>query len=143
MDRVAEAIDLNPKDNSILAASLFKLGIHKQDGTVLDSSTISRIKIEWLDTGKAPEMDKKNRRTVTELGLLTLCDKYGGVLGSDYSRNADGSWTFSTELLDKISTESEAVRRLISQYLIAIKPRVRRSTSGLAFLSVPHSYRSV
>lgn len=44
LDEVAEAIDLNPKDNSSLAINLLELGIHKQDGTALDSASMSRIK---------------------------------------------------------------------------------------------------
>ena len=42
--KVADAIDLNPEDNLKLAANLVGLGFHKQDGTALDSSNMSRIK---------------------------------------------------------------------------------------------------
>jgi gas vesicle protein len=55
LDKVADAIDLNPKDNSNLAISLFKLGIHKQDGTALDSSSMSRIKYVVSHLETAPE----------------------------------------------------------------------------------------
>jgi hypothetical protein len=55
LDKVAEAIDLNPGDNAGLAESLALLGIHKQDGTVLDSSTISRIKSVAKQMKTAPE----------------------------------------------------------------------------------------
>jgi hypothetical protein len=55
LDKVADAIDLNPKDNSNLAISLFELGIHKQDGTALDSSSMSRIKYVVSRLKTAPE----------------------------------------------------------------------------------------
>jgi hypothetical protein len=42
--KVAEAIAQHPKDNSALAESLVAIGLHKQDGTALDSASISRIK---------------------------------------------------------------------------------------------------
>jgi hypothetical protein len=42
--KVADAIDLTPEDNLKLAANLVGLGFHKQDGTALDSSNMSRIK---------------------------------------------------------------------------------------------------
>lgn len=44
LTKVAEAIDLTPEDNLKLAANLVELGFHKQDGTALDSSNMSRIK---------------------------------------------------------------------------------------------------
>ncbi len=42
--KVAEAIAQHPKDNSALAESLVPIGLHKQDGTALDSASISRIR---------------------------------------------------------------------------------------------------
>jgi hypothetical protein len=42
--KVMEAIAQHPKDNSALAESLVGIGLHKQDGTALDSASISRIK---------------------------------------------------------------------------------------------------
>jgi hypothetical protein len=42
--KVVEAIAQHPKDNSALAESLVGVGLHKQDGTALDSASISRIK---------------------------------------------------------------------------------------------------
>jgi hypothetical protein len=42
--KVADAIALTPEDNLKLAANLVGLGFHKQDGTALDSSNMSRIK---------------------------------------------------------------------------------------------------
>jgi hypothetical protein len=42
--KVAEAIAQYPKDNKALATSLVEMGLHKNDGTALDSASMSRIK---------------------------------------------------------------------------------------------------
>lgn len=42
--KVTEAIALHPTDNKALAESLVSVGLHKADGTALDSSSMSRIK---------------------------------------------------------------------------------------------------
>ena len=42
--KVAEAIAQYPKDNKALATSLVDTGLHKNDGTALDSVSMSRIK---------------------------------------------------------------------------------------------------
>lgn len=42
--KVMEAIAQHPKDNSALAESLVGVGLHKQDGTALDSASTSRIR---------------------------------------------------------------------------------------------------
>jgi hypothetical protein len=42
--KVNDAIAQHPKDNLALAESLVGVGLHKQDGTALDSSSMSRIK---------------------------------------------------------------------------------------------------
>jgi hypothetical protein len=44
VSRVAEAIAHYPRDNTALAESLIEMGLHKNDGTALDSSSMSRIK---------------------------------------------------------------------------------------------------
>lgn len=42
--KVTNSIALHPADNKALAESLVKLGLQKQDGTPLDSASMSRIK---------------------------------------------------------------------------------------------------
>jgi hypothetical protein len=42
--KVAESIELHPTDNKVLAESLVSVGLHKANGTALDSASISRIK---------------------------------------------------------------------------------------------------
>jgi hypothetical protein len=42
--KVTDAIAQHPKDNSALAESLVAIGLHKQDGTALDTASISRIR---------------------------------------------------------------------------------------------------
>lgn len=52
-----------------------------------------------------------------ETGILQLCGKYGGVLGSEYSQLPSGDWLFSMDLLDRIGTESMEVRGMIIEYI--------------------------
>jgi hypothetical protein len=42
--KVAELIELHPTDNKVLAESLVSVGLHKANGTALDSASMSRIK---------------------------------------------------------------------------------------------------
>jgi hypothetical protein len=42
--KVAESIELHPTDNKALAENLVVVGLHKGDGTALDSASMSRIK---------------------------------------------------------------------------------------------------
>lgn len=42
--KVAESIELHPKDNADLAQSLVNIGFQKTDGTALESASMSRIK---------------------------------------------------------------------------------------------------
>jgi hypothetical protein len=42
--KVAESIELHPTDNKALAESLVSVGLHKANGTALDSASMSRIK---------------------------------------------------------------------------------------------------
>jgi hypothetical protein len=54
LDKVSEAIGLSA-NNTELADSLFELGIHKQDGTALDTSSMSRIKYVVSHLKTTPE----------------------------------------------------------------------------------------
>jgi hypothetical protein len=42
--QVTESIKLHPTDNKALAESLVSVGLHKENGTALDSASMSRIK---------------------------------------------------------------------------------------------------
>jgi hypothetical protein len=42
--KVTNSIELHPTDNKALAESLVSVGLHKADGTALDSASMSRIK---------------------------------------------------------------------------------------------------
>jgi hypothetical protein len=44
LTKVAESIELHPTDNKALAENLVSVGLHKGDGTALDSASMSRIK---------------------------------------------------------------------------------------------------
>jgi gas vesicle protein len=55
LTKVTDAIDLTTEDNLKLAANLVGLGFHKQDGTALDSSNMSRIKKVVVRLKTAPE----------------------------------------------------------------------------------------
>jgi hypothetical protein len=121
--------DFHRLTNALLRAYLDKVPsddlplVYAPFGVVVGDDDFKRATakwIEWLNTGIAPEMDKKNRRTVTELGLLTLCDKYGGVLGDDYSQSLEGDWYFKPDFLDKLVTESQQVRETIGWYIVHV-----------------------
>ncbi len=47
--RVAELIELHPTENKALAESLISTGLHKENGTALDSASITRIKKVMLN----------------------------------------------------------------------------------------------